>query len=210
MPKVAAAILRAGERVGDPEFDRVYAPDVRLISVHHWTPVHVASRAARLLTEIGATRILDIGAGPGKFCIVGSLTTPADFTGIEKRRRLVDAARTAALEFGADRAHFVCANVLEFDFDSFDGIYLFNPFYEQIGADLLPIDDTTGLSAELYSAYIATTTAKLVLAPNGTAVVTYHGFGGAMPSGYHRVHREDIGSDELVLWIKGRLPERRR
>jgi predicted RNA methylase len=208
MPKVAAAILRAGERVGDSEFDRVYTPELRLMSVQHWTPVDVASRAARLLTDIGATRVLDIGAGPGKFCIVGSLTTSASFTGIEKRHSLVEAARMAALQFGANRARFVCANILDFDFTSFDGIYLYNPFYEQVGPDLLPIDDTIELSPELYRAYVVTTTAKLVLAPVGTAVVTYHGFGGVMPAQYHRVHREDIGSNELVLWVKERRHKR--
>jgi len=209
MPTGVAAILRAGDTIRDPEFDAIYTPDLRLRSGKHWTPVNVAIRAARLLTEIGSTRVLDVGAGPGKFCIIGALTTSAHFTGIDKRERLVEAAQMAARRVGADtNAHFVCANVLDFGFRSFDGIYLYNPFHEQIAVDSMPIDETIQLSPDLYRAYVVCTVAKLARAPAGTAVVTYHGFGGPMPSEYRRVHREDIGSDELVLWVKGRRQKR--
>ena len=100
MLKVAAR-LRAGEAVTDGEFDQVFVPDVEAISFRHWTPVWVARRAAELLVHAGATEILDVGAGPGKFCIVGALTTAARFAGVEQRGGLVEQARQAAGKLGA-------------------------------------------------------------------------------------------------------------
>ena len=41
----------------------------------HWTPVHVARRAAQFLVTGPETRVLDVGSGPGKFCLVGALAT---------------------------------------------------------------------------------------------------------------------------------------
>ena len=41
-------------------------------------------------------------------------------------------------------------------------------------------------------------------APIGTRVVTYHGFGGRIPRGYHLVTDERIGTDSLRLWVKTR------
>src|SRR6516165_9063251 len=114
MLKVAAR-LRAGEAVTDGEFDQVFVPDVEAISFRHWTPVWVARRAAELLVHAGATEILDVGAGPGKFCIVGALTTAARFAGVEQRGGLVEQARQAAGKLGAARVRFVHSNLVDFD-----------------------------------------------------------------------------------------------
>src|SRR5262245_2791350 len=87
----------------DGSFDSVYDEEIRALSEEHWTPVAVAARAARILTFAGATRILDVGSGVGKFCIVGALCTAARFVGVERRHRLVSIARRAAAEMGAVR-----------------------------------------------------------------------------------------------------------
>jgi len=198
-----AARLRSGEEVSDAEFDEVYTPEVKSISFLHWSPVAVARRAAILLAEAGATRVLDVGAGPGKFCVVGALATSVQFTGIEQRRNLVDVAMAAAIRFGVERAHFVHANIVDFDWDPFNGFYFYNPFQEQIeDDDIFAIDETLERSPELRRTYVASTIAKLVRAPIGSAVVTYCGFGGMMPSQYRRVHREEFQGARLALWVK--------
>jgi hypothetical protein len=201
-PGIAATMLRAGQLVTDRVFDRVFPTSIRLASHEYWTPVKVASRAARLLANIGAERILDVGAGPGKFCIVGALTTSAQFTGIEQRENLVHVARMAAWRLGADRVRFLHRNLVDFDFNLFDAFYLYNPFYEQLGTTALAIDDQIARSPSFYRRYVVTTTQKLARARIGTAVITYHGFGGVMPAGYRRVHQEPAGEDHLVLWVK--------
>jgi SAM-dependent methyltransferase len=162
----------------------------------------VAVRAAHLLVEAGATRILDVGSGPGKFCITGALTTAATFTGVEQRQQLVEVARAVAFRIGADRARFLHANVLKFPFNRFDGFYLYNPFYECLDETLVRIDDTVPHSSLLFQECVRTTIRKLARLPVGVAVVTSHGFGGVLPRTYSRVHEEVAGSDRLVLWIK--------
>ena len=47
----------------------------------------------------------------GKFCIIGDLTTDAEFVGVEQRSDLVGIARSAGASVGASKATFVHANV---------------------------------------------------------------------------------------------------
>ncbi len=198
-----ATRLRAGEHVCDSEFDQIFAAATRSVSFRHWTPMSVATRAARLLTEAGAKEILDVGSGPGKVCIVGALTTAARFTGVEQRVRLVEEARAAAVALGADRARFVHGNFLELDCASFDGFYFYNPFQEHIDSDdIWPIDTALERSPVLHRTYVACVAAALIRAPVGTLVATFHGFGAPMPRHYRLLHTEDMCGGELTLWIR--------
>jgi SAM-dependent methyltransferase len=197
-----AAVLKSGYLVADRTFDRMYPSALRFLSQQHWTPVAVSSRAAQLLVEAGASRILDVGSGPGKFCIIGALTTDAIFTGIDQRQQLVEIARAVAFRIGAGRARFLHADALRFPFRRFDGFYLYNPFYERLDPAVVPIDDTLGLSPQAFQRSVLKTTRKLARLPVGVAVVTYHGFGGVMPESYSRVHQEEAGTDRLDVWIK--------
>lgn len=88
--------VRSGKTVADPAFDAIYPERVRVFSWRYWTPVEVARRAAQLLVTSESTRVLDIGSGAGKFCLVGALTTRATFTGIEQRQHLVEVAQWIA------------------------------------------------------------------------------------------------------------------
>jgi predicted RNA methylase len=197
--------LRAGDPVADREFDEVFSPEIEWVSFRHWTPVAVARRAASLLAEAGAGRILDVGAGPGKFCIIGALTTDAHFTGVERRENLVEEARRAAADLGADQVDFVHANLLDFDSRRFDGFYLYNPFQEFVESDdPFPIDRSVRRSEVLHKTYLAATTAMLIRAPVGTVVATFHGFGGTMPTQYRRLHEERLFGAQLVLWMRDR------
>jgi SAM-dependent methyltransferase len=205
MPILAvAAALKVGCPVADEVFDRMFPQGLRFVSYQHWTPVEVAKRAAQLLVEAGARNVLDVGSGPGKFCIIGALTTRASFTGIDRRPALVAVARDAATRTGAARALFHHANVLRFPFDGYDGFYFYNPFYEQVNRELLQIDDTNAHSSLLFRRCVYATRAKLARLPAGTVVVTYHGIGGSMADGYRRLHHEQAGDGVLALWIKVR------
>jgi SAM-dependent methyltransferase len=194
--------LVADRELTDRAFDQVYPRSLRELSREHWTPVRVARRAAQLLAEGDATSVLDVGSGPGKFCIVGALTTSLSFTGVERRRFLVDAARAAAARFRAPRVRFCQGNVVDFDFSGHDGFYLFNPFFEQVGRRVPPIDAEVGHSEDLYRLYVTAVERKLASARPGTAVVTYHGFGGDLPDEYDEVHTEETGDGDLTLWKK--------
>jgi predicted RNA methylase len=162
----------------------------------------VAARAASLLTRSGARRIVDVGAGAGKFCIVGALTTDAEFIGVERREGLVRVARETAAMLGAARATFIHSNVDSFSLEGFDGVYLYNPFYEQISTFLVQIDGAIERSALVYRDFVRSTMDKLAAMAPPVAVVTYNGFGGSMPPGYEFCGDEPAGNDQLELWVK--------
>jgi predicted RNA methylase len=197
MPEACASIeaLRVGADVADRDFDDVYPPEVRELSESHFTPVAVARQAARLLVAYPGTRILDLGAGAGKFCLVGALTTKGSFTGIERSGSLVETARQVAVLGRVPRVHFIHGDVADLEFGGYEGFYLFNPFVAW-GQEGL------GLSPARRIASIEIVRARLAASPRGTRVVTYHGFGGDMPATYRRVYIEECGTDVLELWIQ--------
>jgi SAM-dependent methyltransferase len=174
----------------DAAFDAFYPDWVRSRSKRHWTPVEVAQRAAELLVADDNTRVLDVGSGAGKFCIIGALTTRGVFSGIEKRPELVEVARVAAKHFGARRTDFIHGDITSVDWRAFNAFYLFNPFLEY----------AEGLGGAID--YIRFTSARLEAAPVGTRVATYHGYGGRMPSGFRCIWCEPKGSDFVEVWVK--------
>ena len=201
--------LSTGRLVMDLLFDQVFPAEVQSLSGVHWTPVRVARRAAQLLVASDRTRVLDVGSGCGKLCILGALITPGQFTGIEQRGNLVGVAQGAASALGAERASFIHGDMRDLVWDSFDSFYFFNPFYEHQVPGIAQ-DDSLALCAETFGDYVEVVQSKLKNLRAGTRVVTYHGLGGPMPYGYHRVLREPAGSDVLELWVKRRPHKRRK
>lgn len=187
------------EESDDAEIDALFPESIAALSARHFSPVSVARRAAELLAPTPHHRVLDLGSGPGKFCIVGAAWTGASFTGIEHRPHFVKVAIQAAAQIGVGNAHFIHANILELSWRPYDAYYLFNPFAEQL---LGGIDGTVPVSPTRFAFYVREVRERLRLARMGTRVVTYHGFGGNMPRSFRLVLREDAGSDELELWVK--------
>jgi len=198
--------VRNGGSVSDVEFDRIYPAWIRRVSDMHWTPYEVARRAAELLVVDSTTRVLDVGSGAGKFCLIGSLATKGRFFGVEQRAALVAAAERAAQACHATRVHFIHGNLTSIDWSGFDAFYLFNPFYEHIAHATPLIDEPIDRSPGLFSQYVATTALKLATARVGTRVATYQGYGGVMPAEYRRLSRESFHGYALELWRKERQP----
>jgi SAM-dependent methyltransferase len=194
---------RDARLASDEAFDAIYDQRIRALSDRHWSPVAVAARAAAMLEQAGATRILDVGAGVGKFCLVGAMCTRAEFVGVERRADLVDVARAAATRLKARRATFVHSNVTDFSFEGFDGVYLYNPFFEQISRSLRLIDDTAERSRDVYRHLVRATLAKLGALSAPGAIVTFSGFGGRVPPGAFKfIGEEAAANDWLELWIR--------
>jgi SAM-dependent methyltransferase len=189
--------LQLGMRVADPMFDLVFPADQRLRSWVHWTPLEVAIRACELLAWKPCARVLDIGAGVGKLCLVGALTTDATWVGIEYDSAMVQAARTAADTLGVnDRAVFVQADATHIEWSGFDAFYLFNPFAER----LMAARHDDGSARDTYTASVEAVQRRLSAVRPGTRVVTYYGFGGGIPPCFRMVHREVANEDELRVW----------
>jgi predicted RNA methylase len=94
--------------VPDGDFDVWLPEEAQVHSRRFWTPVGVALRVTRWLSEVGASSVLDVGSGAGKFCVVGALGSALRFVGIEHRAHLVDASRALASQFEVqNRVEFV-------------------------------------------------------------------------------------------------------
>lgn len=198
--KSVARQLRGGAIVSDESFDEVFPQAVRHISEVHWTPVEVAVRAARLLAPTRSSRLLDVGAGAGKFCLVAAAATGAGVCGVERSPYLASVAREAArrMEVSIDirDGSFECE-----DPSTFDGIYLFNPFTESLYVPgVVPAlfeheesrSQTDVRRAEEF----------LLGARVGARVATFCGFGAPMPKPYERMLREERGGGVLEVWTK--------
>lgn len=192
--------LRRRVRVEDRVFDDLYPLVFRRASRMHWTPVATAMRAATLLAACPDARILDVGSGVGKFCIVAAASTGASVTGVEQRGHLVDAATRAAARVGVD-VGFRRGGFTSCDPADYDGIYLFNPFAENVCSSSSCIDATVELNEARFVRDVADAEDFLRSARVGMRVVTYCGFGGEMPPGYVRILRE-WRSGALELWVK--------
>ncbi len=198
------AEVRRRVPIDDDAFDRIYPKPVRERSSRFWTPVDVARRAAELLVVDRSTRVLDVGSGAGKFCLVGALTTEGDFTGVEQRGHLVEMARKIARFYGASRAKYLHDDANCIDWQPYDAFYFFNPFAENYFADGEQIDHTVELTPERFHYDVGCALAGLAGARVGTRVVTYHGLGRQLPQTYDLLRCEPAGSDALELWIRAR------
>jgi SAM-dependent methyltransferase len=197
----AISRLRHGAPLSDAAFDEIFPAFIRNLSRVHWTPIEVIRRAVSLLVTHPGTRILDVGSGVGKFCMVGALISEGRFFGIEQRKHFVELANHLSARHCIARTTFQHGDLSEIQWQDFDAIYLFNPFQENKTPDQR-LDDTVPLSRELYLKYVSAAALNLEKMPQGARVVTYHGFGGSFPKNYERKVSEWCYRGPLELWIK--------
>ena len=192
--------------ISDTLFDSHLPQSLQDLSENHWTTVAIARRAARLATtghyrKDEECRVLDVGSGVGKFCIVGALSTTAHFVGVEQRESLTTIARDIAEKLAVPRVDFVTGNLDAVDWRDFHAIYMFNPFSENLD-ETARIDETCQLKWELFMKYVDQTDAHLSRLAKGTRVVTLNGYGGRFPDRYRQIHHEVAGGLSLELWRK--------
>jgi SAM-dependent methyltransferase len=201
-PARVGAALRAGESTLDRAFDAFLPRDLRAASDDFWTPLAAVAEAARWLDELGVQRVVDVGAGPGKFCIAAALASRCTYLGIEYRSRLVAVARQLARQFGVqDRVQFVCGSVNERLPDA-DAYYLYNPFAENLLGRGAFLADEAELSWQRFSFDVGFMQRRLRRAPKGTLVLTYNGLGGPLPASYEIIRVERAFPCVLRLWRK--------
>ena len=183
----------------DQEFDLIFPEAVGRLSVCHWSPVHVCRTAAQMLVVEPGTRVLDIGCGPGKFCVIGATTTEGRFTGVEQRGKLARIAQDVVRKHRVPRVDIVHGNIQDVNFRDFDAFYLFNPFEENI-MPALRIDYDVDLNPRLYTDYSAHVQQQLLRMPLATRVVTYCTDGLEIPDCYACV--KTAFTEKLKLWVK--------
>lgn len=195
------AVLDASDE--DDVFDDLLPLKMQIKSAVHFTPVSVARHAARLLAPRPGMRVLDVGSGPGKFCVVAAAEVPgATFVGVELRPHLVRVARRLAARMSVVNATFLDGDALELDWSEYDAFYFYNPFAEQLNGKAFALDSEMELMPSKFLRYVTATRERLARARMGTRVVTYHSFGAPAPTGYELTEAFAAGTDHLELWIK--------
>jgi len=165
-----------------------------------FTPLHVGVVATDWLTENGDKRVLDIGAGIGKFCISGAAhRRNSYFFGIEYRQSIAKQANDLIKKFNLNNAVVQHGDMMEIDFENFDAFYLFNPFYENLSISKR-LNNEVELENSLYMYYYKNTELKLSQTKVGTRLVTYHGNNFEVPQSFKKIRQSENGA--LKLWIK--------
>lgn len=191
--------LRQRRLVSDLDFDRLYPLSHRTRSPFHWTPIDVALRACALLAPQPGERVLDVGSGVGKLCLVGALSWTATWVGIERDLAMILAADAAARKLSiAGGVEFIHGDAMALDWTTFDAIYMFNPFAETLFQSTIE----PGSRRDEYIAYVERARVQLARLRPRARLVTYHGYGGEIPDDFDLVALEQAREDRLCLWIR--------
>lgn len=184
----------------DAEFNALYPLPIQALAKYHWTPLHIALKAAEFLAGEGDVRILDIGSGVGKFCLAAALhKTKALYFGVEQRKSLIAFAEAAKKSLQLENVVFIHGNFTQLDFNKYDHFYFYNAFYENLdGTD--KIDDSIDYSGELYNYYNQYLFKQLQRKPKGTRLCTLCSLENEIPPDFHVVKTEM--NDLLKFWIK--------
>ena len=184
----------------DRVFNSLYPKLIQEVAEKHWTPLAVAEKAAAFLAASPDAKVLDIGSGSGKFCLMAGHNHPLSlFYGIEQRANLVALSTDLAEKLKLDNVFFICDNITNIDFSAYDSFYFYNSFYENI-TGTQKIDFSVKYSEELYNYYNRFLYKQLAKRPAGTRLVTYHSFGSEIPPGFEVVHTDY--NEFLKFWIK--------
>lgn len=181
-------------------FNSLYPKPIEEVAEKHWTPINVAKKAAAFLATSENVKVLDIGSGSGKFCLVAAHEYPLTaFYGVEQRQNLVDISTELAKELELENLTFICDNICNIDFGKYDHFYFYNSFYENVPGTQ-KIDSSIKYSEDLYNYYNRYLYKQLKKRPAGTRLVTYHSFGIEIPPGYEVVNTDY--NDFLKFWVK--------
>jgi hypothetical protein len=185
--------------VDDEEFNSIYPDDIRALSAKHWTPVAVAKIASAYLVNRPAVKVLDIGSGVGKFCMIGAALTEGHFTGVEYRENLYLLANKYKKQFGLRNVEFIHSNILDISFKEYNAFYFFNSFIENMSKTEL-MDEAVPVSPRHYSRYTQHLREQLAGMPIGTRLATYWSNTDEVPRGY--VIQSTSFDGELKMWEK--------
>lgn len=162
--------------------------------------MEVAKKSAKFLAVEAGKKILDIGSGIGKFCLIGGHHCPeAMFYGVEQRKELYHFAQAAKELTATKNVDFINSNFTQIDFEYFDHFYFYNSFFENLVEDG-HIDQDLEYSVSLYNYYSRYMLKSLDNKPSGTRLVTFHSLEDEIPPSYQLV---DATVDFLLkMWIK--------
>ena len=191
--------LRTNIQVDDDTFNQLYPNHIKKLANRHWTPVVVAKMAAEYLAQKPDTKILDIGSGAGKFCLIGAACTQGIFYGIEQRNYLVEISKEIVSKYDFKNIEFIHSNINIINFSDYEAFYYFNSFYENIDTSC-PIDNHVLPNTDLFYSYSNYVKQQLHNTPAGTLLVTYYTDPVDIPNNFTLSHSAHYGF--LKFWKK--------
>jgi hypothetical protein len=193
--------LARGIAPRDVHFDQYLSPQLRMSSSLHWSPLIVAVRVGKWLKEHGVRTVVDLGSGPGKFCVATAIVSGAEFTGFEQRPHLVSSAQELAKLFSVhERVKFVRGRLGEDPVPDAEAYYLYNPFGENLFGNNDQIDDTVELGLDQFEECVAATKKLMEASRPGTYFVLYNGFGERPPEFLTKVMTDLTLPNVLSVW----------
>ncbi|MFH7001239.1 methyltransferase domain-containing protein [Flavobacterium bizetiae] len=192
-------LLKLNIDVADAAFNELYPRRIKRLAARHWTPVAVAKFAAEYLVDKPHKRVLDIGSGAGKFCLVGAASTKGRFYGVEQRASLIKLSKKIANQYDVANVEFIHSNINEISFSDYEAFYFYNSFYENIDSSC-PIDKAILPERELFYSYSKYVKEQLERTPIGTRLVTYWSNGEEIPDSFEQEYA--AGGGLLIFWKK--------
>lgn len=173
-----------GHKETDLMFDTLLPAALREKSLRHFTPAEVVEKAAGFLCCLKKNKILDLGSGIGKFCLLAGKMNPSDqFYGVEIRQNLCDEAERIRQLWKLKNVHFLHENILQTSFKGYTGFYYFNSFHENIEPES-SLDYHLELNMKNYSLYSGRVYRELEKLSPGVRIVTFHVPDGSLPPEY--------------------------
>ncbi|MCV9930166.1 class I SAM-dependent methyltransferase [Flavobacterium sp. LS1R49] len=191
--------LRLNIDIEDSAFNEIYPSRIKRLSERHWTPVMIARIAADYLVDKPNRKVLDIGAGVGKFCLIGAASTRGMFYGVEQRESLIKLSNKIALKHNIKNVEFIHSNITEITFSDYDAFYFYNSFFENIDTSC-PIDKAILPKNELFLSYSNYVRDQLKKTPKGTKLVTYWSTWEEIPESFDLI--DSVYDGILNFWEK--------
>lgn len=185
--------------ITDEEFNSIYPEQVKKLANRHFTPIAIAKQAAGFLAQEPGAKVLDIGSGTGKFCMVGSVSTNGHFTGVEQREYLYHLSNSILKCHHIPNVKFIHSNITKIKFTDYNAFYFFNSFHENIDRSAM-LDSTVDAGLELYALYTQYVNDQLSQMPYGTRLATYWSDTKEVPSEYRILNSDYDG--KLMFWKK--------
>lgn len=206
LPELTKLILTSAPNAEDELFDDFLPEIYKNISSIHWTPIEAIKTIAEFLNDLDdSSRFIDIGSGCGKLCTILSLLVKFKIYGIEQRPELHKIAEKIKAKNQLNNVSYYCGNMLEMDWNHFDVYYLYNPFQEHIsGLTGMRINHKIPFDKKYYIMYTNEVYRQLCWAKPGKRLITFHGYGGSVPSTWKLVQSRIIGQGDLSMWEKVR------
>jgi SAM-dependent methyltransferase len=195
--------MLANDVWADRLFDKLLPQTYQKLSSRQWTPSAVVRRVAQLLENVSGRKIIDIGSGVGKFCILLGIFSDLEIFGIEQRRNLFEVSENIRNQNLLKRVTFINGNMVDLPWEDFDILYLYNPFQEHLlDNGWTRIDKGIRFDPGLFAQYTDEIFRQLAWAQKGKLLITYHGYGGIVPSTWNVIYRTNINGGELCMWEK--------